>query len=210
MATTVANMTKPPQPPSRTADQFVVRLPDGMRDRIADMAKRSNRSMNAEIVARLDASFSNSGARAFVYGPEMTGLNFKLEQLEAENKLLGDHQRTLIELVEVQRALLQNAGLYLDAALKTHPAGQHELLDNLNTQFGEFGIALAKMDWDAIATSTIGIQETKEALKKSRIFDDVLRGETPSTDAVIHERSDLQKKKRKRITRSKNETDTKS
>lgn len=43
--------------PSRTADQFVVRLPDGMRDRIAEAAKDNARSMNAEIVARLDASF---------------------------------------------------------------------------------------------------------------------------------------------------------
>lgn len=181
-----------------------------MRDRIADMAKRSNRSMNAEIVARLDASFSNSSARAFVYGPEMTGLNFKLEKLEAENKLLGDHQKTLIELVEVQRVLLKNAGLYLDTALKTYPAGQHELLANLNTQFGEFGAALAKMDWDAITTSTIAIQETSEALKKSRIFEGVMGGETSSTDAVVHERSDLQKKTRKRTTRSKNPPDTKS
>lgn len=46
-----------PLPPSRTADQFVVRLPDGMRERIAETAKTNGRSMNAEIVARLDGSF---------------------------------------------------------------------------------------------------------------------------------------------------------
>ncbi|MEJ3621046.1 Arc family DNA-binding protein [Brachymonas wangyanguii] len=45
------------KPPSRTADQFVVRLPEGMRDRIAEAAKASGRSMNAEIVARLKESF---------------------------------------------------------------------------------------------------------------------------------------------------------
>ena len=49
-------MTRAPSP-SRTAEQFVVRFPDGMRDRIADEAKTNNRSMNAEIVARLQASF---------------------------------------------------------------------------------------------------------------------------------------------------------
>lgn len=43
-------------PPSRTADQYVLRFPDGMRDRIADEAKSHGRSMNAEIVARLQAS----------------------------------------------------------------------------------------------------------------------------------------------------------
>lgn len=44
--------------PGRGSDQFVVRFPDGMRDRIAEAAKAAGRSMNAEIVARLDASFS--------------------------------------------------------------------------------------------------------------------------------------------------------
>ena len=41
---------------SRTADKFVVRLPDGMRERIAEVAKTTHRSMNSEIVARLEAS----------------------------------------------------------------------------------------------------------------------------------------------------------
>ena len=38
-------------------DAFNLRLPDGMRGRIHDEAKRNGRSANAEIVARLDASF---------------------------------------------------------------------------------------------------------------------------------------------------------
>ncbi|KQV32258.1 hypothetical protein ASC97_01280 [Rhizobium sp. Root1203] len=37
----------------RNSDQFNLRLPDGMRDRIADEAGKSGRSMNAEIVHRL-------------------------------------------------------------------------------------------------------------------------------------------------------------
>jgi hypothetical protein len=36
--------------PSRYADQFVVRMPNGLRDRIALSAKQNLRSMNAEIV----------------------------------------------------------------------------------------------------------------------------------------------------------------
>jgi hypothetical protein len=40
-------------PPSRTADQFVLRMPDGMRDRIAQAAERNGRSMNNEIIHRL-------------------------------------------------------------------------------------------------------------------------------------------------------------
>lgn len=39
-----------PQP----QDKFIVRLPDGMRDRIKAKAAENNRSMNAEIVYALD------------------------------------------------------------------------------------------------------------------------------------------------------------
>lgn len=52
--------SKPPAP-SDLADKFMLRLPDGMRDRIADAAKANNRSMNAEIVARLAYSFEIDG-----------------------------------------------------------------------------------------------------------------------------------------------------
>ena len=41
---------------SRSADKFVVRFPDDMRDRIAEVAKHNHRSMNSEIVARLESS----------------------------------------------------------------------------------------------------------------------------------------------------------
>jgi len=50
-------MSSKPLPPSRTAPQFVIRFPDeGMRDRIAEAAKKNGRSMNAEIVSRLEES----------------------------------------------------------------------------------------------------------------------------------------------------------
>lgn len=39
-------------------DKYVLRLPDGMRDRIKTAAETSGRSMNAEIVARLEDSFA--------------------------------------------------------------------------------------------------------------------------------------------------------
>lgn len=45
--------------PSRSQDQFIVRLPDGMRDRIKAAAEANRRSMNAEIVAALEDKFPN-------------------------------------------------------------------------------------------------------------------------------------------------------
>ena len=41
---------------SRTADKFVVRLPDGLRDKIFAVAGDNQRSMNGEIVYRLEQS----------------------------------------------------------------------------------------------------------------------------------------------------------
>lgn len=38
----------------RDSDQFALRLPDGMRDRIRSSAESNRRSMNAEIVHCLD------------------------------------------------------------------------------------------------------------------------------------------------------------
>jgi hypothetical protein len=40
--------------PSAKQDQFVLRFPSGMRDRIKVAAERNGRSMNAEIVARIE------------------------------------------------------------------------------------------------------------------------------------------------------------
>jgi hypothetical protein len=47
---------------SRTADKFVVRLPDGMRERIAEVARTHHRSMNSEIIARLERTLLDDDA----------------------------------------------------------------------------------------------------------------------------------------------------
>jgi hypothetical protein len=39
---------------AKKQDQFIVRFPDGMRDKIKESAEQNNRSMNAEIIAALD------------------------------------------------------------------------------------------------------------------------------------------------------------
>lgn len=52
---------KPPAP-SDLADKFQLRLPEGMRERIAASARESGRSMNSEIVARLQEAFRSDAA----------------------------------------------------------------------------------------------------------------------------------------------------
>jgi plasmid stability protein len=46
----------------RDSDQFMVRLPDGMREALAELAARNGRSMNAEIVHALAVHFANEAS----------------------------------------------------------------------------------------------------------------------------------------------------
>ncbi|WP_060602717.1 Arc family DNA-binding protein [Aureimonas altamirensis] len=48
-----------PSDHGRGADQTVVRFPDGLRDLIKAAAAENGRSMNAEIMSRLEASFAS-------------------------------------------------------------------------------------------------------------------------------------------------------
>lgn len=43
---------------SRTADKFVVRMPDGLREQIQEVAGDNHRSMNGEIIHRLERSLA--------------------------------------------------------------------------------------------------------------------------------------------------------
>lgn len=49
-------MSSKPTAKAQPQDKFVVRFPDGLRDQIAEEAKTAGRSMNAEIVTRLEWS----------------------------------------------------------------------------------------------------------------------------------------------------------
>ena len=69
--------------PSSKQDQFVVRLPDGMRDEIKAAAREAGRSMNSELVTRLQeysnshllaASGSNRALREHFAGLAMQGI----------------------------------------------------------------------------------------------------------------------------------------
>ena len=77
---------------TRDQSKFMVRMPDGMRERIAEQATANNRSMNAEVVARLQAS--------------LDGLEQGLE-LNAFERFAADHAKaTALEALEAFMATL--------------------------------------------------------------------------------------------------------
>ena len=46
---------------SRNLDKFMVRFPDGLRERLAASARANRRSMNAELVVHLEAALAGQG-----------------------------------------------------------------------------------------------------------------------------------------------------
>lgn len=68
----IARMNKKPYP-SDTQDRFIVRLPDGMRDRIAELAKQNGRSMNTEVVKRLEWALALVGEPTVAPVPPVVG-----------------------------------------------------------------------------------------------------------------------------------------
>lgn len=89
---------------AQDADKFIVRFPDGMRDRIADAAKAANRTMNAEIVARLQASFESATSSGTQ--PADPGVIQKLASIDAQlGTLLAGQERSATTGAEVLGAL---------------------------------------------------------------------------------------------------------
>lgn len=70
-----------------------MRLPDGMRDRIAEAAKASRRSMNAEIVARIVQSFEMDGL-AGLHPAALEAAELK-EAMAGLSRLLQEHKALL-------------------------------------------------------------------------------------------------------------------
>lgn len=112
-----ASMSKPPAP-SDLADKFMLRLPEGMRDLIAAEAARNNRSMNAEIIARLQSTFSEQD-------PEITEITIRRVASEAA-------ERAVIETIHKFRGTAFPKELF-DALIN----GERHTSDNSDQDIGQ-------------------------------------------------------------------------
>lgn len=108
--------TDKPSFPSDAADKFVVRFPDGMRDQITGAAKAAGRSMNAEIVHRLESSFQL---------PE--GVELLVNQLSDMHHQLELHRRVL----DVSTAMPQILGRMLIKIIDRLTPEEAERFDGL-------------------------------------------------------------------------------
>ena len=79
--------------PSEAQDKFIIRLPDGMRGQLKAAAEANNRTMTAEVVARLRASLDTDTAGQV---PDFTS-GFFMEAVENEFETLRTQIRTLVD-----------------------------------------------------------------------------------------------------------------
>lgn len=56
------------EPLVKDQDKFVLRLPDGMRDRLKRLASENGRSLNAQIIHMLEYAIDDMDVSAHVYG----------------------------------------------------------------------------------------------------------------------------------------------
>lgn len=81
-----------------TTVQYQLRLPEELRDKIKESASAHNRSMNADIVARLEASFEKSFKSADFkqsdYEELKQHMEFISKELDAFIKHATEHQNS--------------------------------------------------------------------------------------------------------------------
>lgn len=184
-------------PPSRTAEQFVVRFPDGMRDRIAEEAKKNNRSMNAEIVARLQDSFKEFADSEFHAGgsTEQVALSQVVQELESLQRLGSltyELQRATYK-ADTLRPQLEKAWHQLQHTIenrspedqqkaKAEHAQIKELLDKAESQIRQIEDEISAIHQ---ARKVSGLKELRDVQPVYA----VVRGKWKDTGVAIHDAS---------------------
>lgn len=74
---------------NRDSDKIIVRLPEGMRDHLAQTAQRHGRSMNAEVVTALAMYFAQT-TTGLIEIETVQDLEYSLDRIRKEMTRLAD------------------------------------------------------------------------------------------------------------------------
>lgn len=91
------------EPPVHSLEKFVLRLPDGMREKIGVAARANKRTMNAEIIQRLEASFTSTGEPLLV-------INKNTAEADIIWELRDSMQSLQAEVAQLRASLMKAAG----------------------------------------------------------------------------------------------------
>jgi plasmid stability protein len=78
--------------PRQPQDKYILRLPDGMRDRLKDEAAKNKRSLNAEIIDRLEATFVMDETMS-THEKEMADIRKTVNELKVGFALMQKQQK---------------------------------------------------------------------------------------------------------------------
>lgn len=108
----------------RNPEQFQLRMPPGMRDRLKASAGENDRSLNAEIVARLEASLDGSSpeiealkAQAAKFESLMRQARSRLGVVRSERERLAEYVRVVSGDLEREMAEARQQSSLDDSAL---------------------------------------------------------------------------------------------
>jgi hypothetical protein len=99
---------------NRESDKIIVRLPEGMRQYLSEVAARNGRSMNAEVVRALEIYFVNEYASPKESQSDATTLKDLADQMEKQH-----HEFMQLITQGNELALPESKGYRLSAGLET-------------------------------------------------------------------------------------------
>ncbi|AHB78710.1 hypothetical protein X636_20795 [Pandoraea pnomenusa] len=113
-------------------------MPADLRDRVSDEAKKNNRSMNAELIARLEETFSSAGAIERVQELEAMA-----EQHAAVINAMGGELDRARDALRAQNALIASLGLYLRLVAERVPPSDDPVSSELMSIVRTVGNSIA-------------------------------------------------------------------
>lgn len=111
--------------PIQPQDKYVLRLPDGMRDRIKLAADKNNRSMNAEIISRIEFSFAKEEEQQewdrYIEFLEKDQAHVEGEYLagKTDNPITPDDEENYIVKTDLVRTLSRLVNKRTEIAMRT-------------------------------------------------------------------------------------------
>jgi len=106
-------MTKKTTFPSDTADKFMLRMPNGLRDTIKEAAENNGRSMNSEIVRRLENSLLNREPSSL----DQIATSFDVGLMKRSLTLKDDDREKLVKAyLEAKEAEIKRIREFIDLA----------------------------------------------------------------------------------------------
>lgn len=134
-------------------DQYLIRLPDGMRLKLSKLAEANGRSMNAEIVSALEQHLTGSD-RLSAIESSIQNHHRTVQELEArmrtlENFATAAQVRNIQELRTTEKGLTLREAAELRALLKRTGVSEARLLEKLAApsieEIQDFGDALSAL-----------------------------------------------------------------